>query len=118
MSNIYSNLQPRTYSLRNFNHQATRYHDSGDKTGLLRFVLTGQVLDEDSPHQAVIDPLREHSIREDHVIKVSRDYDSILGVTSNIVVDSDISVYPVSNPMDTLTTSIHLQYGVESDEVS
>jgi hypothetical protein len=106
------------YSLRNFNHEATRLNDLDDKTGLLRFVLTGQVLDENSLHQAVIDPLREHSIQEDQEIIVSRDYDSILGVTSNIVVESDISVYPVSNPVDSLTTSIHLKYGIEGGDVS
>src|SRR5579859_6979945 len=118
MANLYSNLPPRTYSLRDFNHQATRFNDSDDKTGLLRFVLTGQVFDEVSPHQAVVDPLRGHSIWEDQEIKVSRNYDSILGIASNIVVQSDISIYPVSNPADALTTSIHLKYGIERDNVS
>jgi hypothetical protein len=64
-----------------------------------------------------VDPNR-NAVEEDHPIVHSHDYDSAFSLTTGIVVDSTISVYPVPNPVETLTMSIHLKYPIVRGDVS
>jgi len=59
--------------------------------------------------QAVIDPILD-ALRDDEDITVSRDYDSILGIHDDIIVSSDLTVYPVAKREDTLTKNVHLKH--------
>jgi hypothetical protein len=88
-----------------------------DQDTFLNFVLTGQNTLDDAPHQAVVDPTRNRIHANDRIFG-SRDYDSFLGAQANIAVKSDISIYPASNPADTLTTSIHLKRAIPQGNVS
>jgi hypothetical protein len=114
---LYSTFPPRIYTLRQFVQKADELKDE-DEDLFLHFVVTGQGIVENPAHQVVIDPIRDSSIRDDDEILMSRDYDSVLGITHNILVDSDVSIYPVSNPSDTLTTSIHMKYPLVRGDVS
>ena len=113
-SDIYAELPPRTYSLREFNRHAKDLLASDESDEFVRFSLTGEVAGD---HQVVVDPLRD-LLDPHHEITLSRDYDSILGITERIVVNSQLSVYPICNPADALATSIHLDYSFEGGEVS
>ena len=90
-------------------------------TELVRFTLTGEVPgnsedDDVHPHQATIDPVR-NVIRPEHGISAFRDYDSVIGITSTIVVRTSISVYPIPDPKEVLSTSIHFKYPLRRGEV-
>jgi hypothetical protein len=117
MSHLYSTLPTRAYTLHEFIIKSNECRRL-DEDIVLHFILTGQCLLEGDQHQAVVDPTRDAAITLEDEILITRDYDSVLGVTSNIVVDSDISVYPASNPTDTLTTSIHLKYPIVKGNVN
>ena len=79
----------------------------------LRFVLSGEVASE---HQAVIDPFH-NILKPGFYVDSMHDYDSVIGITEDIVVLSGISVYPIPNPSEVLTTSIHLTYGITNGNV-
>ena len=64
-----------------------------------------------SEHQATINPLRDYLHLEEE-ITVSRDYDSVLRITKEIVIECRLCIDPVSNPIDALSMSIHLNHDV------
>lgn len=63
-------------------------------------------------HQALIDPHLD-PLREEHAIRITRDFDSFLGFDTDIIVDADLMVNPIANFRDTLSTSIHLKLEVQ-----
>jgi hypothetical protein len=111
------NLDTQIYTLKQF-VQTAEHLQQADGDAFVDFVITGRNTVAEPPHQAVIDPLRGAGIRIDDSIEVLRDYDSALGPNPDIVVKCDIAVYPVSNPTDTLTTSIHIKYPIRRGNVS
>jgi hypothetical protein len=116
---LYSVLPPRTYTLHEFSLRAEALK-SEDTDSFHQFILTGQVNNSDEPandHQAVLDPIR-NILDDNHCISISRDYDSMLTLQHNIIVNSPISIYPVPNPAEVMTTSIHLKYPVTKGDVS
>jgi hypothetical protein len=113
MSELYSSLPPESYSLNDYIRLAKSL-EREDNSAFLRFVLTGE-----SPegHQVVVDPIR-NLLDERHPVRTTRDYDSVIGLTTDIVVDCMISVYPIPNPAQVLTTSIHIKYPIVNGNVS
>ena len=127
MANLYSTLPRRVYTLSEFNRAARQlfqlieeHPDSPERWVAARrfvnFTLTGQ--HQPRGHQAVVDPTRGTSVGWEDDIFTTRDFDSLLGIAKEILVDSNIFVYPVSNSSDTLSTSIHLKYAIERGNVS
>lgn len=112
MSALYSSLPSQSYTVKEFVRKAKTL-EREDGHAFLRFVLTGEA-DE---HQAVLDPIR-NTLGRDHDVVATRDYDSVIGITKDIVVKSSISVYPVPNPAEVLTTSIHIKYPMKTGRVS
>lgn len=111
---LYSSLRQKVYSLDDFVKQAELVANEGDDhTAFDRFMLTGEFKDE---HQATVDPIR-NIIKDDHNIKALRDYDSMVSFTTEIVVDSTISIYPVPNPAQVLSTSVHIHYPITRGDV-
>lgn len=100
-------LPIRAYSLGEFTARAENLF-RGDVREFIRFLLTGEVPGQ---HQAAIDPLRDY-LHEAEDITVSRDYDSVLGITEEIVIECGLCINPVSNPTDALSTSIHLNHAI------
>lgn len=113
MSSLYSSLPHRTYTLRAFNNEARELERKNDLDGLLQFILTGEV----DGNQAVLDPIR-NALEEGHPVHSTRDYDSVLTTQESIIVTCSICVYPVPNPADDLTTSVHLTYPITNGDVS
>lgn len=139
LSELYTDLPKRTYSIREFNAYARELLSEGDnledsdidsegdnpedsnikrdkdmdKEQFIRFTLTGEVPGD---HQVVVDPLRNY-VRPEDYIKVSRDYDSFLGISENIAVTSSLCIYPINNPSDALRTSIHLKRSIADGQV-
>lgn len=108
-------LQPQTYTLNEFVLRAEALK-AEDEDAFYQFILTGQVNGEPG-HQAVLDPIR-NILDDDHSISIARDYDSLLTFQSDIIVNCPISIYPIPNPVEVLTTSIHLQYPILKGDVS
>jgi hypothetical protein len=69
------------------------------------FALTGH----DGVRQHIIDPLQNRfdGARDRPMMK--RDYDSLIGFTPSIPMDSDIVIFPVSSDRDVLAESIHVK---------
>lgn len=74
----------------------------------VRFVLTGQDIDDT---QACIDPIRNR-VTEDQFdrLHLTRDYDSLLGISKHIHVQRHLTMCCVAKREDTLSTNIHIKY--------
>jgi hypothetical protein len=112
---LYSSLPHKAYSLGDFVRKAEGLasDEGADQIVFDRFLLTGEFKDE---HQAVVDPIR-NIVPDDHDVKGLRDYDSVVSFTTEIVVDSTISIYPIPNPAEVLSTSVHIQYPITRGDV-
>ena len=82
--------------------QLAENHDAVDV--FCKFVLTGVL----NGQQYQIDPIK-HALGRADEIKVSRDYDSVLGFGKHIYLDCDITLHPVCKLEDTLQRNIHLK---------
>ena len=79
-----------------------------DQADFVRFTLTGQ--DTDGT-QACIDPIRNRlAAHEYERLKCTRDYDSLLGISESIHVNTHLTLYPIARRNDTLSENIHLTY--------
>ena len=111
---MYSDHPPVTYGLSDFCAHSRMLDTEETQDEFLQFVLTGEALDENGYHQAIINPTLNW-VEEGHPLNVTRDYDTLLGICANIPVHSPITVYPVANTAKTLTSSIHISYEVPAD---
>lgn len=121
MDEIQATLPGKAYSPKAFNAEASRLDIEFDRDELpnckeefIDFVLTGR--SNLGNHQAVIDVTLDAEVRE--ILFVTRDYDSLLGICSEIRVQRTINVFPVSNPNFALTKSIHLSHTMSVGGVS
>jgi len=107
-----------SHTLEEFIIRATALWQENDTTDLFtRFVLTGEFVDDDGMRkQAFVDVL-QNTVDDDHPLSIKRDYDSVLGIASKILVDAPISVYAVPHPTFALKTSIHLTHPISYHEV-
>ncbi|KAF9470635.1 hypothetical protein BDN70DRAFT_901951, partial [Pholiota conissans] len=94
----------RSLTVAEFVSLAKQLYQSGDMASFTRFVLNG--LHEHVQHQ--VDPIK-NALEDDHEIYALRDYDSLLGIHSNICVQTALTMYPVSKFEDTLTRNIHIK---------
>lgn len=127
--NLYGHLPEHIYTLENFNERAedlSNYAQDAETDGpdaawhhtsnFVNFVLTGEDLMRGT--QAVLHPARD-SFPDDRELTAMRDYDSLIGFSPNILVNSAVYVQPVSRKEDSLHTSIHLKCCVRrGDQVS
>ena len=103
----------RTMSLRQFCRRAKDLL-SLDQTGFVSFVLTGRDTDGS---QVCIDPVLNR-VSETYPLHINRDYDSLLGFCDDILIKTNLTVYPVSKLDDTLSRNIHLRYDFNTANVS
>jgi hypothetical protein len=103
-----------TYTLAEFNSRAKQIlrENPRDPTEFIRFMLTGEMNGEALGlevfnHQALLEP-GFNDVEPRHPISVSRDYDCILGITEDIVVNHPVTIYPISDPGDAIMSSIHV----------
>jgi len=119
MANIYPNNPTVSHTLSQFNdYSAHLFAVHEDNDSFIRFVLTGEFLDDDEqqPKQAFIDPV-QNVVEPGHPLNISRDYDSLLGIADTILVDAPISVFSVPHPSFALKTSIHIKHPIAHGEV-
>lgn len=120
MANLYSDHPTVSHTLMDFTEHANDLFFEGNEgdDAYIRFVLTGEYVDdEDNYRQAFVDPLRGH-IQDGDDLRISRDYDSLLGIADKLLIDGPITVYAVPHSTFALKTSIHLEHQIVRDEVS
>ncbi|TFK32541.1 hypothetical protein BDQ12DRAFT_772989 [Crucibulum laeve] len=105
-------LPPKTYTLREFNRAAGRSL-LRDQREFAAFTLTGRADD----HQVVLDPL-QNSILQREPVEVRRDFDSLIGISTRIILTCDIIIYPVSSNREVLTESVHFTIATMVEDVS
>ncbi|KAG6906448.1 hypothetical protein DXG01_013908 [Tephrocybe rancida] len=94
------------YSIDEFVCQAYRLFEDNKSAELAQFVLSGT---DHLGRQAVIDPFLDHV--DDDLYKVTRDYDSLLGLDTSLqAISTAITLFPLSKKEDTLSRSVHLSY--------
>lgn len=107
-----------TLSLREFNDQAhfilnsnrhhPRYFD------FVNFVLAGRIpLEDGTIGRVKLDPIKDldDMSNQDSVI-VTRDYDSIIGISTKIPFTVPVAVYPLANFRDSLRRTNHLTHSI------
>lgn len=115
---VYSDFPIVTHTLNSFTARATRLLDIEDFEGFMRLVLTGEYEDDNfEPKQVFLDPI-QNLVTGDHPLLISRDYDSVIGFSEDILVEGPIRVHSVPHPTFALTSSIHLTRTLHYDGVS
>lgn len=76
------------------------------------FVLTGRY--ETTQYQ--VDAIKD-ALHDNHQIQALRDYDSVLGLHSNVCVNAPLTMYPVSRFEDTLRRNIHIKHSFTNQTV-
>lgn len=103
---------PRIYlTLEEFCQRAQTLREE-DEAAFVKFVLCGTLDDR----QAVIDT-NVNGIEDDDEICVTRDYDSILGLTWDIMIVGPLMIYPLSRREDTLSVNVHFSYHFTNESV-
>jgi len=120
MANLYNaNLPVISHNLQEFSTRATdlfEYNETADP--FIQFALTGEFVDDDGvTKQAFVDAI-QNVVEPDEPLKITRDYDSLLGIAPKILVDSAISVYAVPHHTFALKTSLHLDHSITYQGVS
>jgi len=87
---------------------------SVDQTQFARFVLTGKDTDGS---QLFIDPILNR-ITPEASLNFIRDYNSLLGFSSQVRITTSLTVYPVPKNQDTLCHTIHIKHRFSTANVS
>src|ERR1700742_1621472 len=115
---IYSHFPTTTFSLAGFSRKAKKLDDAGLESEFIQFVLTGEFLDESGDVvQAFVDPIL-NVVSPRAGLLIQCDYDSLLGISKDIPVTASIAVYPVPDPVRTLSSSVHLTFPIRVNNVS
>jgi len=116
MSLEFKDLDPENYSLDMFSVVCNQLvSDPNMRSNFICFAPTG-VYNGVNPHQAILDPIQ--NALDDHPISVVQDYDSLLGLSVNIVFNKPITIYPAAKFEDTLSKNIHLTAPLVSKAIS
>ncbi|EKM81398.1 hypothetical protein AGABI1DRAFT_36555 [Agaricus bisporus var. burnettii JB137-S8] len=116
MAQLYSNSPTVTHSLDGFTERLNNSFNDDDNDSFIKTALTGQYQDERGVgRQVFIDPLL-NQVDEEDALKFTRDYDSAIGFSTNILVNGPITLHAVPHPTFSLTTSIHLHHSIEIGE--
>ncbi|KAG6904892.1 hypothetical protein DXG01_006436 [Tephrocybe rancida] len=105
-----------SHSLLDFVNRATALDDpDGDSSPYINFTLTGAYKGGDgSMKQAFLDPV-QNIVSDDDRINIQRDYDSLLGVASDFMTTTDISMFTIPHPHFALKNSVHIKYTIDLD---
>lgn len=104
-------LPLRAYSLQQFCQKALELRET-NHADFVKFVLTGRY----NGRQAVVDPIVD-SIEGNQSYRLLRDYDSLLGITPDLMVHGSVTLYPLARREDTLSRNIHMSYHFRSSSV-
>lgn len=104
--------QFRTFTLSAFCAKARELLEGDDIPAFVRFVLNG--IEEDT--HVVLDPILNR-LRDDDQIAARRDYDSMLGIDRDIVVESDVTAIIMARPYQALSRNIYIKHSIPQDPV-
>ncbi|KAF9033687.1 hypothetical protein BDP27DRAFT_1374978 [Rhodocollybia butyracea] len=109
-------VEIKSYSLRDYVVAAGKLDNLNDDIGFIQFMLTGRTTDSKGQAiQAFVD-VNKNRIGANQDISMARDFDSLIGISQNLLVSTPLSVYPVPIPAAALTSSIHLRWPVVQDD--
>lgn len=108
-----TNLPLNSLTVSEFCQRSADLEDQGDLEAFVRFTLTGV----HDGKQVVVDPIRDR-LTDDHLLSATRDYDSLLGIDRNCVVQAPLTLYPKTHNWDTLTKKIFIKFGFTNAHVS
>ena len=107
----------KSYTLRRFTTKAQKLWDE-DTDESIRFTLTGQLRKPDGTCiQAFLDT-EENRCKAGARITPMRDYDSVIGISKDILIKCDLNVNMLPRYVETLATSIHISYPVARVSIS
>ncbi|KAF9442097.1 hypothetical protein P691DRAFT_765570 [Macrolepiota fuliginosa MF-IS2] len=115
MGTVYNNLDTVTHTLDEFTARLNSSFTNHDFDAFIKTGLTGEYLDDNGARKQVfIDPLLNH-VQDDHQITITRNYNSTISISEDILVATSINVYAIPHPTFALSTSIHLKYPIQRD---
>lgn len=114
MTDLYSSLPQKSYSLNEYIQTAKRLEHE-DSLYFQQFLLTGENIPEHC--QAFIDPTR-NEVGDEGCLSIGRDYDSLIGIANDILVDTSISIHPAPNSEKVFKSGFYLNYHVIDVDVS
>lgn len=118
MTSTYDDVPLISFSLEEFTLAANELYASEEYGDFIRLVLFGEFVDANGNRKRVfVDPLRG-AADEHHPLTISRDYDTAIGISQDILVDGPISVFAVPHPTLALKSSIHMKHTIEYKGVS
>lgn len=119
MADLYTSFPTVSHTLREFNDRVNHIREDEGSSSFIRTVLTGEYIDENDarPRQIFIDTI-QNMVKDNHPLRLSRDYDSLNGVADNIMVDGSINVFSVPHTTFALKKSIHFQHPIVYNGVS
>lgn len=108
-------LPALTYSIQEFNARARGTLTGGARIPeFVNFALAGRARDEDGEKRVNIDVFKDCEqlhVRND--VTITRDYDSVIGITHNLPFCGPFSIYPAPNFRDCLVRSNHLRKRIQ-----
>jgi len=109
---------PRTlksYTLKEFCRRCLRFIDNEDFSNFVRFALTGIHNNE----QANID-IHQNVVTNQgmDLLCASRDYDSVLGISAEILALRNLAIHILPNFKESLSKNVHIKYSFTNDKVS
>jgi hypothetical protein len=118
MSSYYNDHPTESHTLDQFIDRLNSLHEADEHDAFIRAGLTGEYTDENNRgKQIFIDPV-QNLVDDDHELTIKRDYDSLIGVAHDILVDGAINAHAVPPGNLCLRSSIHIQYPMETENVS
>ncbi len=119
----YEDLPQITLSINQFTETAQTLASSEDGSKFVPFVLAGRLLDdedifEDVEKRVFVNPIVDAECPPGRELKFSRDYDSVIGVSSDLPYLSPLAVFPVPPFKDTLKRTNHVNQRITRHDVS
>jgi hypothetical protein len=118
MSTYYNNHPTVSHTLDQFIFRLNMMHEAEEHDAFIRACLTGEYTDDEGQGQQIfIDPIQD-LVHADHELTIKRDYDSLIGVSRDILVEGSINAHAVPPGNLCLKSSIHVRYPMQTENVS
>jgi hypothetical protein len=104
-----------TWSIQQFSeHARAVLQNSDDVPDFVNFVLSGRTTAEQGGEIRVnIDIFQDCILPNDLPIELTRDFDSLIGITTNLPFQRSLALYPAAPFRDTMVKSNHLKKTIQ-----
>lgn len=106
-------LPERQMSLAQFNQRALRYLEQAEYIGhaaFVQFVLAGRYEHHQESRRAILDPELDAVPLVQEELTLTRDFDSLIGISTNLPFTTSFNIFPVPPFRDTMIADNHLLY--------